>query len=271
MRWSLLYILIIILLSSFVLSHEETSSLMNLDLELSSIAVKIVLFSFIMIIIITAISIIYKKQLKKYKKLLYIATLVITVIATLFIAGSTIYVNILSETKGPVHWHADFEIYNCGEDIDLLDSTGLSNRIGSSKLHGHDDSRIHVEGVVTEKNEVNLHGFFEAIGGSLSKDQLIVPTNNGLVSIKNNEFCNGKPAKLQVFLYRITNPSESRNTGFIYSNEKLENFPDYILSPYQNVPPGDCIIIEFDQEKTSTEHICESYKVAIQNGDLIGS
>ena len=48
----------------------------------------------------------------------------------------------------------------------------------------------------------------------------------------------------------------------------MENFDDHILAPYSNIPPGDCIIIEFDTEKEKTEHICETYKVAIERGDL---
>ena len=60
------------------------------------------------------------------------------------------------------------------------------------------------------------------------------------------------------------------NKNWIFEQQKLDNFEDYVLSPYTQIPPGDCIIIEFDAEKEKTEHICESYKVAVGRGDLSG-
>ena len=58
---------------------------------------------------------------------------------------------------------------------------------------------------------------------------------------------------------------------FILYVQKIDNFPEYVLSPYSQIPPGDCIIIEFSEEKQTTEHICETYKVAVQRGELSGS
>ena len=151
----------------------------------------------------------------------------------------------------------------------MIEPKGLSNRIGTPVFHEHADSRMHVEGVVVDTAEVDLHNFFEVIGGSLTNDYLSVLTDERIIEISNGNLCNGNSGKLQVFLYKIKNPEDTKNWEF--EQQKLNNFEDYILSPYSRIPPGDCIIIEFGEEKERTDHICETYKVAEQRGDLIGS
>ena len=178
----------------------------------------------------------------------------------MYLTGSTIYLNVVSESKGPVHWHADFEIWNCGEAIDLIDSTGLSNRVGIPVLHEHGDNKIHVEGIVVEKSHADLHSFFEAVGGSLTNNYFAVSTNKGIIEMRNGDLCNGVAGKLQAFIYKTENN--------VVKQEKLENFDEYVLSPYSNTPPGDCIILEFNEDKDKTEHICNSYKIAIEKGDI---
>ena len=102
-----------------------------------------------------------------------------------------------------------------------------------------------------------MHSFFKTIGGDLDNDRLEIPTDDKVLEIKNGDLCNGKPGKLQVFLYKIKNPDDVKNR--IFEERKVENFENYVLSPYSLVPPGDCIIIEFGQEKQTTEHICDTY------------
>ena len=96
-----------------------------------------------------------------------------------------------------------------------------------------------------------------------------MPTDEGMLEMRNGESCNGREGKLQVFLYKVTNPDSSKK--WIYRQEKLQDFDEYVLSPYSNVPPGDCIIIEFDSEKESTDKICASYTAAISRGELSGN
>ena len=96
-----------------------------------------------------------------------------------------------------------------------------------------------------------------------------MPTDDRFKEMKNGDLCNGQPGKLQVFLYKIKNPEQTKN--WIFEQTKIENFEDYVLSPYSQIPPGDCIIIEFDVEKEKTELICETYKVSIDRGELSGS
>jgi len=149
-----------------------------------------------------------------------------------------------------------------------VDATGFSNRVGTTVFHEHGDDRIHVEGVIVERKDVDLHNFIEVMGGLLNENSFNMPTTEGFEEINNDNLCNGNPAKLQVFLYKVTNPDEQKK--WVFEQQKLENFEDYILSPYTSIPPGDCIIIEFDADKEKTEHICETYKVGMERGDLSG-
>ena len=59
-----------------------------------------------------------------------------------------------------------------------------------------------------------------------------------------------------------------RKSGFIYEQIKIDDFEEYIISPYSNIPPGDCIIIEFGPEKQLTDKICLPYKLAEEKGDI---
>ena len=125
-----------------------------------------------------------------------------------------------------------------------------------------------MEGVVVNSEDVNLHNFFHVIGATLTENSLSLQTNDGLIEVTNGDTCNGTPGKLQVFSYSITNPDESDN--WTYVQTKLSNFENYVLSPHTSIPPGDCLIIEFDNEKSSTDKICETYKIAIDRGKLRG-
>ena len=257
-------ILLLILFLNPVIAHSEDKS--KIDIKSASFYYTIIasIISFLAIII----SIFYKHKKEKVKIVLFVTIALPIIIATLYLIGATIYLNIVSETKGPVHYHADFEIWNCNDQINLKVPTGFTNRIGTPIFHEHNDNRIHVEGVIVKKGGIDLSSFFEVVGGFLSNDLLIMPTNSGIIEMKNNETCNGKKAELQVFIYKITNPSTIKKSGFLYKQEKLGDFQDYIISPYQNIPPGDCIIIEFGIPKNTTDKICESFKLAIQKGDL---
>ncbi len=254
--------LVLLILSSIVSAHNEIIQEQN----------NLISYITISSLIIT-ISVFYslkKKKLNKYERAILFTTISLSVLFfTTYLVYETIYLNINSITKGPVHWHADFEIWACKEKLDLKNPEGFFNRIGTSLLHEHNDFRIHIEGVVKYLEEINLHNFFEVIGGILEKDFISIPTNSGFVSINNNDLCNKERDSIQVFVYKILNPENTKK--WVYKQEKIKNFEKYTLSPYSSVPPGDCIIIDFDKEKEKTNHICESYKVAIKKGELNGS
>jgi len=191
----------------------------------------------------------------------YILIALTTVLSTAYLAFSTINLNVTSSSGGPVHWHADFEIWNCGTEVNLKDPTGAwSNKIGTATLHEHNDKRIHLEGVVVERTDASLGRFFQVVGGEINSQFAIVPTNEGPLKLINGQSCNGKPAALQVFAYRVT--------GKNYRQEKVANPESFIIAPQSQVPSGDCIIVEFDNPKSKTDKLCRSYQVAKQIGKL---
>tara|TARA_Y100000310_G_scaffold286069_1_gene309946 strand:- start:3990 stop:4649 length:660 start_codon:yes stop_codon:yes gene_type:complete len=203
-----------------------------------------------------------KKLFDNHKTLLFLGIVIPILFATVYVTGGTIFINMISETKGPVHWHADFEVYNCGNKLDLIDPTGMSNRVGTRLFHEHGEDRIHVEGTVITYDRISLGNFFNVIGGKLTNSELVYPTNEGIDVANNGDLCNDNPGVLQVFLYSVEDG--------IFKQEKLDDFEHYVLSPYSYVPEGDCIIVEFDVEKDSTDKICETYRIAEEKGEIIG-
>jgi len=271
-RQVFLVILALLILAVPVMAGFHGGDLADIDLYFSELSVKLIGIGTLIIILVVWLALKFEKKTKhKHKMALFLGLAIPVVLITLFIAGSTIFVNVISSTKGPVHWHADFEIYRCGEKLDLLDASGLSNRVGTPKFHEHGEDRIHVEGTVIKQQEVDLEAFFRVTGGEMTTQYFTVPTNTGLVTASNGDECNGEESVLQYFVYEIIDPDPTKKTGQVYQQRKLADGPSHILSPFFNVPPGDCIIIEFGPEKEQTEHICETYKIGIDKGDLTGS
>jgi hypothetical protein len=277
MKRGVVVLLVLLICIPLVFAHhpehdEKDITEETLDAQLTASVVDAVTIATIILILFIFISFMRKdiSEMEKYILFFGIAIAVITV--TLYSAGATVYLNMISETSGPVHWHADFEIWNCGEYVDLVEPTGLSNRIGTPVYHEHNDNRVHVEGVVIDYDDVDLETFFSVIGGKMGLDSLSVPTDDGMVTMKNSGQCDGEAAEIQVFVYRIINADATRKTGFLYEQVKLsaDEYVDYVLSPYSYVPPGDCVIIEFGPEKETTENLCETYRIAIKKGNLAG-
>ena len=268
-KYFLFIFLLLILLIPLVSGHEEeifeeeVNHEENKVHEAKELSVRLIIIASIIILTLVFIAIFVRKPTENLKKILFFGIIIVTLAVTFYVAYSTITLNLVSETRGPVHWHADFEIWNCGKKIDVVNPMGLSNRVGSNVFHEHGDNRIHVEGVVINKQNVDLHNFINVIGGSIKKDYLGLQTVEGSFEVKDGDLCNGKEGKLQAFVYKTV--------GTKYHQEKIQDFSHYILSPQSQVPPGDCIIIEFDEEKERTDKICETYKAAIQKGDIIGS
>lgn len=234
---------------------------MQLDAVLASYSIFAVFYGSIALLVVIVISLVIKKPTSNVKKILFISIVSVVISITLFLGGSTIYLNTVSFSRGPVHYHADFEIWNCGREIDLRDPKGISNKIGTATLHEHNDKRIHLEGVVMDDKSASLGRFFEVIGGYIAHTSLSIPTNNGQLTLKSDYMCdNGAVKILQVFAYRVQDG--------MYYQTKIEDPKNYVISPNSNVPPGDCIIIEFDSFKNTTDKLCRSYKVAETIGKI---
>lgn len=204
------------------------------------------------------------KSMPSSAKPIFFWLIVISVLVpTTFLTTGTVYVNQKSISRGPVHWHADFQIWTCGQRLDLLDPTGFSNKIGTPLLHEHNDERIHVEGPILTEGEVSLGNFFRVIGGFIDTDKMTLIGNNGAQNFVSGQNCptQSVPSQVQVFVYK-TSPDG------VISQEKLVEPPDYTLSPQGNVPPGDCIIVEYAPTKTETDKICQSYEVGLRTGKI---
>ncbi|MBI2172635.1 MAG: hypothetical protein HYT73_00290 [Candidatus Aenigmarchaeota archaeon] len=171
------------------------------------------------------------KRLKRlHRKAIFVFMAGVIIAATGFIAVNTISANYLSATGGPVHWHADYEIWICGERMELQESEGLENKVGTSAFHHHNDDRIHVEGVVMKLEDVSLGRFFEATGGSLTNEYMkIALADDSAVEARNGDLCNGAPGRLRLFI----------------DGEENFDFDKFILAPYSTVPPGNFINITF--------------------------
>jgi hypothetical protein len=184
--------------------------------------------------------------LKHQKKYVFWAIALPILLSTFYLAGHTIYGNIHSITKGPIHWHADYQVWVCNERLDLINPKFPSNKIGSPLFHEHNDDRIHVEGTVQSYEDIDLDAFFQVIGGNLTSNSLKYKTANKMVDVATGNTCpDGKTAELAVFVNgkRIADP-----TTYMYAHEAL-------------VPPGDCVIIEFAANLGSTtSRICESWQ-----------
>ncbi|OGY24974.1 MAG: hypothetical protein A2134_01090 [Candidatus Woykebacteria bacterium RBG_16_39_9b] len=269
--------IIFILAAEKVFAHEgeeeeiETALVPTLEDTIRANSIKVVIIGSILILLVVILTVLFKDKGEGVKKLIFAGIAAPVLAVTIFLVSATVYLNTTSSSGGPVHWHADFEIWDCGQKLELVDPQGISNRVGSATFHEHNDDRIHVEGVVVNKDEASLERFFRFIGGRLHMDGFEIPTNEGLIVKNNNDLCSDKkPGKLQVFVYKIVNATTNQNSNFVYKQEKLTDFTDYILSPYGNVPPGDCVIVEFSQEKEKTDKLCGSYKLQQMKGKLYG-
>lgn len=201
------------------------------------------------------------------------------------------YLNVKSDTGGPVHWHADFEIWACGNEIALRDPRGfLSNKIGSPTLHEHNDKRIHLEGVpVTLPHDASLGKFMSTIGGELTQSSLTVPVNDDYLfedaqdaqdgdghgapapelvepyihttpqgreaRFVTGQNCGDQPAELQVFVYSHDPQTKQ------YRQQKLQDAATYAIAGRDQVPPGDCVIFEFGPTRQYTDKLCKQYGV----------
>lgn len=217
-------------------------------------SIKFTILASVLLLILLVSSHLFKERNAILKKILFWSIIVVIVLNTLYLSLSTIYLNISSKSGGPVHYHADFEIYNCGQEVEVKKSEGLSNKVGSELVHTHNDKRMHIEGVILDPHEQSIGHFFENLGGELDSGILTVPTESGMLTLKDGDRCpDGNIGSLQIFVY-------STHDKF-FEQKKLTDFEDYQVSPFTQVPPGDCVILEFGLPKLRTDKLCESYQI----------
>jgi len=213
------------LLSSVAYAHEEevheaiTESLFHQFDTTTVIALSIVGILACTIMLLT-----YKDTLgENQKRIIFGIIVVLAIASTGYLVGNTVYMSLTSWSKGLIHWHADFEIRICGEKIVLPEPTGIANRVGTEDVHHHGDYRIHLEGIMKEREDATLGHFFDAIDVSFS--------NGKILNMDNGDYCpDGKKGSVRMFV-----------NGNLYD----KNYRDYVIAPYSQVPPGDFIKIVF--------------------------
>ncbi len=262
---------------------EETIKSFTVDLVLISALLLIVL-------LVIAVKIVANKKFKALKKPLFVAIAAIVIVPSLYMTGSTIYLNTVSDSKGPVHWHTDIEFWVCGQEIEFRDPIGaLNNKIGTSTFHEHNDKRLHLEGVVFDASyDATLGKFMTVTGGDITKDSIVIPTEDSLfendidgdkntgdqdyirtlmtrddeqlaiLDLQNGMSCNEDIgyAELQVFQYTFNKSNDT------YSQQKLSDPALYSMRDESVVPPGDCLIVEFDTVKDATDKLCQQFGVS---------
>lgn len=206
----------------------------------------------IWIILITIILFAAKGFVMNNKKTFFWLLTIPILLSAVYLAGHTVNHNIHSETGGPIHWHADYQVWSCGERLDLIDPKFPSNKIGTPIFHEHNDDRIHVEGTVADVNDVTVSAFFKTIGGKLTANELHYPATTGFVDVKTGESCNGATAELKVYVNGV----------------RIDNVETYMYYPHPGIPPGDCIIVEFGANlPEKTDRICDFWSVEGWNYD----
>ena len=252
------HLLTIILLSSLFLITSLTfvsaqeGSIGEIDWAKPSIYI---IISGALVLILCIIAIVAGQNLhNKGKHFIFWLIVIVVTLSSIYLASYTVYENVISESKGPIHWHADYQIWACGERLDLINPNFPSNKIGSPLFHEHDDDRIHTEGTVLRLEDVDLGSYFEVIGGKLADGTLSYPTeDNGLATYQDGDACSDNlPGTLKVYI----------------NGERIDDYENYLYYPDPLVPPGDCVIVIFDETSDDTTSLlCESWEVSGWNYD----
>ncbi len=220
----------------------------------------VVLWAVFAIFLLTAIVLFRNPQRNSVKTIFFTLFSFVTIVTTAYLILSTLTHINASSTRGPVHWHADFRIFRCGEEIELVDPRGLSNRVGTPLVHEHGDRQIHIEGILEKDTDASLKNFIYSVGGIAEKGLMRIPTDEGDIEMKNGDMCGDGAGVLQVFVFNVTDG--------IAAQKKLVSFPEYVITPESLVPPGDCVIFDFSILKERTEYVCERYAIAEKIHDL---
>jgi hypothetical protein len=266
--------------------NSNTADLEGAINQLSVSSVYIAL-GLLFLLVILAIWVVKRKK-KKLMLPIYLGIAAVVVSTTLVISGATVYLNVKSATGGPVHWHADVEFWACGNELEIRNPSGfLSNKIGTPTLHEHNDKRIHLEGVpVSLPHDASLGKFMQVIGGEVSNNTLVLPLNETdyfapeadgdghpspqpdlvdnfikttpkgkVASFISGQTCANQQAEVQVFVYKYNEHDKT------YKQTKLTAPANYAITGKSEVPPGDCVIFEFDIAKERTTKLCEQYGI----------
>ena len=264
----------------------------DLETTITELALNTVLIAAGALAVLTVIALLFSQKYEKLKMPLFVLMTIAMAGSTVSLIGSTVYLNTKADSGGPVHWHADIEFWACGNELEVRDPRGaVSNKIGTPTLHEHNDHRIHLEGVVVDDViDASLGKYMHVIGGAITAEQVVIPLNDEsegsifedevdgdgptdsnadaindyiindveldrVASFRDGDTCDGQKSDVQVFIYTYDSDTKT------YEQHKEENPRDYVITDDPNVPPGDCIIVEFGPEREKTDRLCEQYGI----------
>ncbi len=268
---------------SFLGGSHALSTVATTDLAhfLGTISVAVASAAVIALMALVVALVLTHKRAPRFSGPLFTLVVLITVITTLTLGSMTVAINVNSATGGPVHWGADYQIWACGNQLNLRDPHGLINdRIGSSTLYEKNDGRIHYDGApVNLPDDASLGRFMGVVGGEISDSSLVVPLNDqsgfagtptapqeiesyittnregSSARFLSGQTCGSDKAEVQTFVYNYNEGSKT------YTQTKLTHPAAYELSHADASPPGDCVIVEFAPPHDHTDHLCASYGV----------
>lgn len=188
------------------------------------------------------------------KNVLMNGFLIVILGASFFTASAFVHLSQTSWSGGEVHYHADYEVLIeengslerlnlidpsefCGREVEGGYMCNLNDRTGSTKFHEHNDNRIHLEGVFKKREHATLGAYFETFNGTLTSNQLVYPTVDGVVEVSESTDSN-KTLKVLV----ESGVADER------SWKVIDNPSNYIVSPYKRGPNLDNIFIVWDSK-----------------------
>lgn len=264
----------------------------DLQKNVDDFCVAVVIGASIVLVAIVFLSTLLVKKAPQFKTLLFTLIAVVTIGTTLTIGGSTIYLNAVSATGGPVRWSADIEFWACGNQLEIRNPSGLlTNKIGTSTMYEQNDGKIHYVGTpINLPQDASLARFMQSIGGNISDNSFTLPLNDdayfenstdgdgqaapqpGLIAnyiftnkdgtyatFNSGQNCDKQPSEVQIYAFRF---NQNNNT---YSQAKIGSPQNYEISHFNQSPPGDCIIVEFGPKQDKTDKLCQGYGVRDQS------
>ncbi|MGI9120737.1 MAG: hypothetical protein ACR2G7_11565 [Acidimicrobiales bacterium] len=128
----------------------------------------------------------------------------LALVAVVALGSALIFISLpqKAEASPPIlgdHWHAAYAVYVCGEFQPPLGDI----KTDTSGIHSHKDGLIHIHPFTARYtgDGANLGTFGDTVGMKLDDDALTVP---GRPTFKNGDDCGGKPGKVQVKVWDIT-------------------------------------------------------------------
>ena len=211
--------LALVLLAPLALAHGGQESQTGFSLS----GLQLAWYSGIVLCILAVIAVMFRNRMGKTSKKGFSSLFAIIIIGTTaMMDGPILYANIVSPFHGPVHWHAELSFDICGQHSMLSTEEMATDK----PLHTHGDSMIHIETTPLSLEDVEIHHFFEDIGGIFTDDELLTPTDHGMVHVKNGDLCNGKPGKLSMV---VNGNPEPKMDAYVISPIEAGNIDKIVI------------------------------------------